>query len=101
MSKSIESAFYRSAAWRKCRDAYISKCGGLCEICLSKGIYKPGYIVHHKIHLTEENYKDPSVALNFDNLMYVCEADHNKIHFARERRYTIQPDGAVIINDTD
>lgn len=101
MAKSIESAFYRSTAWRKCRDAYISKCGGLCELCLKKGIYKAGYIVHHKVFLTEDNYKDPSVSLNFDNLLYVCQDCHNKLHFARERRYKIDPEGKVIITDTD
>lgn len=99
MAKSIESSFYRSRAWRKCRAAYISKCGGLCELCLKNGIYTPGDIVHHKIFLTEDNYKDPSIALNFDNLILVCASHHNQIHFANARRYTISPDGAVIIND--
>jgi 5-methylcytosine-specific restriction endonuclease McrA len=97
MARSIDKAFYSSPAWKRCREAYIKKCGGLCELCFKKGIYKAGYIVHHKIHLTEENYRDPSVALNFDNLLYVCQDCHNKIHFANARRYKIMPNGEVII----
>lgn len=101
MARSIETAFYKSKAWKQCRAAYISKCGGLCEMCLAKGIYKPGYIVHHKIYLTEDNYKDPSIALNSENLIYVCEPCHNTIHFAHGKRYRIDEQGNVIITDTE
>lgn len=97
MQRAIDNRFYRSKAWRICREAYIKKCGGLCERCLANGIYKAGYIVHHKIFLTEDNYQDPSVALNFENLEYLCESCHNSIHFANSRRYKIEPNGAVTI----
>lgn len=95
--RSIDKSFYSSKAWKECRNAYIKKCGGLCELCLADGIYKPGYIVHHKIHLNEDNYKDPSISLSFDNLMYVCFDCHQKLHFANERRYKINSNGEVII----
>lgn len=101
MARSIDKAFYSSVAWKRCRDAYIAKCGGLCERCLAKGIIKPGYIVHHKIYLTEENYKDPSIALNFDNLEYLCFDDHQAEHFRTDKRYKILDNGEVIITDTD
>lgn len=91
-------AFYKSAAWKKCRAAYIKKCGGLCERCLAQGLIKPGYIVHHKVHLTEDNVSDPNVALSFDNLEYLCMDCHNAEHFSsKAKRYSINYDGSVMI----
>lgn len=48
--------------------------GGLCEECH----INPGYIVHHKEILTESNIHDPDVALNHDNLEYVCKECHDE-----------------------
>lgn len=62
-------AFYTTDAWKKCREAYIASVFGLCERC-----GKPGYIVHHKIPITDENEDDPNVTLNFDNLEYLCQS---------------------------
>lgn len=58
----------------------MEKANHLCERCLAKGIYEPAYIVHHKVHLTEENFGDPELMYGFDNLMAVCIACHNEIH---------------------
>ena len=90
-----QKAFYKSKAWQKCREEYISKVGGLCERCLRRGIIKPGYIVHHKEYITPENLTDPEIALCFDNLEYVCLTCHNKEHFKRKRRYEVRADGSV------
>lgn len=90
--------FYKTAAWKQCRAAYIKKCGGLCERCLAQGLIRPGYIVHHKKHLTEENVKDPTIALSFDNLEYLCIDCHNAEHFTnKNKRYRINVDGSVRI----
>lgn len=82
MARDFARAFYKSAAWNKCRKAFIdyriSEDGGLCQICHDK----TGYVVHHKAKLTPENINDPDVLLNFENLMYVCHDCHNMIHFA-------------------
>ena len=70
--------FYGSAAWHRCRLGYIrerfSIDGGRCEAC---GVAQ-GYICHHKIVLTPENIQDPEVALNWDNLQYVCRECHDQ-----------------------
>jgi len=97
MSRSIDESFYKSTAWKKCRAEYIKKCGGLCERCYAQGLIVPGYIVHHKIHLNADNYQDPSIALNFDNLEYLCFDCHQSEHFKKKRRYKIDADGNVII----
>lgn len=95
--RSVDSSFYKTTAWKKCRAEYIKKCGGLCERCMAKGLIVPGYIVHHKIHLTADNVNDPSITLNFDNLEYLCENCHNKEHFAQDvKRYHVNEDGTVV-----
>ena len=75
--KEWAEAFYGSRKWRKCRNAYTRKRvgidGGMCEICHDN----IGHIVHHKEHLTKENISDPEVALNEDNLEYVCKMCHD------------------------
>lgn|SRR5690554_4519877 len=70
--------FYKSTAWKKCRESYIAKVHGLCERCGS-----PGKIVHHKIYINSENINDPNVTLNHSNLEYLCQVCHNKEHFEK------------------
>lgn len=71
--------FYKSAAWKKCRDAFFAARFGLCERCGG-----PGKIVHHKIWLTPNNIDDPAVSLNWDNLELLCQKCHNEEHHAKE-----------------
>ena len=70
--------FYRSAAWHKCREAYIRKRvnidGGICEECRDN----LGYIVHHKTPLTELTINDPEISLNEENLEFVCKPCHDE-----------------------
>ena len=77
MAKEFAKRFYKSKAWKLCRDAYIQHRivadGGLCEVCHKV----PGYIVHHKIPLTPNNISDPNISLNPDNLQYDCKACHD------------------------
>ncbi len=88
-------AFYKSQAWKRCRASYAASVGGLCERCLARGMYTPGVIVHHKVHLTPDNIGDPSVTLNWDNLELVCRDCHAELHDERQRRYKIDPNGGV------
>lgn len=101
--------FYKSNKWSWCRESYLKKVGYLCERCLAKGIYRPADIVHHKIFLTEDNINDPSITLNFDNLMAVCRDCHEEIHHEGnvaakhrkyEKRYTVDRNGRVNIKET-
>ena len=93
--KEFSAAFYKSPAWKKCRESYISKAGGLCERCLAKGIYKAGEIVHHKVHLNPNNISDPSVSLNWDNLELLCRECHGDEHQRLKKRYTIDENGRI------
>ena len=91
-----QRAFYKSRAWQRCRSAYITKVGGLCERCLARGYYVPGDIVHHKEYIDLDNITDPSVLLSFDNLEYLCRDCHNKEHFGERKRYVVNADGSVV-----
>lgn len=102
MAKDYAKAFYTSKVWEKTRRGFVKYKGGLCERCLAKGIYNPGVIVHHKIHITPENIGDPSVTLNFDNLELVCRECHADVHSSKEgKRFIIDENGRVIIPPGD
>lgn len=77
MAKEWAKEFYKSKRWYRCKEAYKEKRiaidGGLCEECHEK----PGYIVHHKIILTQENISNPDISLNDDYLEYVCKDCHD------------------------
>lgn len=94
--KEYARGFYSSKAWKDTREAYKKYRGGLCETCLSKGIYKAGEIVHHKTHITPQNINDTQITLSFDNLLLVCRDCHAAEHDARKRRYKIDELGRVI-----
>lgn len=89
-------SFYWTPEWKACREAYRQQARGLCEICLRKGIYKPGEIVHHKVHITADNVNDPSITLSFDNLQLVCRDCHADIHKGNVTRYKVDELGRVV-----
>lgn len=95
--KPYAEKFYKSKAWQKTRNAYWKYKQGLCEICLGKGIIKPCEIVHHKVELTPENIDNPDVTLNWNNLQCVCRECHAMMHGAKEKRYSVDEFGRVII----
>ena len=93
----FNNPFYKTVAWKRCREAYAKSVGGLCERCLDKGMYVPGEIVHHKVHLNPNNITDPNVSLNWDNLELVCRKCHGDEHQRLKKRYTIDERGKVLI----
>lgn len=94
--RDFAKGFYKSQAWKKCRAAYAKRVGGLCEVCLAKGIYTPGEIVHHKEHISPENITDERVLLDWSNLQLVCRDCHAELH-RREKRYRLDELGRVIV----
>ena len=83
--RSIERSFYKSKAWENTRALYLQKVNHLCERCLKDGRLRPARIVHHKIYLTEANYKDPTISLSFENLEALCQDCHNKEHYGEKK----------------
>lgn len=89
-------SFYKTTAWRKCRDAYFRQ-HTLCEECLKEGKVTAGVIVHHKQHISRMNMNDPNVLLNHDNLETLCVAHHNQIHYRKSaKRYDVDQYGHVM-----
>ena len=64
---------------------------GKCERCGAVGEE-----VHHKIRLTVDNVKDPTISINQDNLELLCKDCHNKEHkrFSKEKEF--DSDGNLI-----
>ena len=85
---------YKRNKWLKIRKLKIAQCNGLCERCYAKGIYKEGVIVHHKEHITEENYQDDLVMYNLDNLEFLCEECHLEEH-QNAKEYYFDKEGNV------
>lgn len=71
--------FYKSKAWRDCREAFFISKHGLCERC-----GRPGLIVHHRIYLTPQNINDPNITLSFENLELLCSSCHNNEHHSTD-----------------
>lgn len=94
--KPYAESFYKSIAWQNCRNAYMKKVGGLCEDCLKENKITPAEEVHHIKFLTPYNINDPSITLNFDNLVAVCREHHRQRHNGRPKpRYAIDEQGRV------
>jgi len=75
---------------------------GMCERCFRMGEYTPATLVHHIKHLTPENIGDPSVSLDFANLMRVCADCHAYLHSDRSgRRVTFDDAGDVVVPDPE
>lgn len=78
MAKEFAKAFYKSKKWKDCRAGYIAERksidGGMCERCHEA----PGYIVHHKIVLTNGNINNPDITLNADNFEFLCKQCHDE-----------------------
>lgn len=87
--------FYTTRAWRKSRAAFLSERGGLCEICLGKGLIVPATEVHHKIPITPENLNDPRITLDHANLMALCEDCHHEQH--QRKRWRCDAAGHVLL----
>ncbi len=83
MAKEWAKQFYHSKSWQACRRSYIEQRrlidGAVCESCRER----PGYIVDHKKELTPDNITEAEIALNHDNLQYLCTECHNRKTFQK------------------
>lgn len=95
MAKDFSKSFYKSRAWRRCRQYVWQRDSGMCVDCMANGILTPGVEVHHIIELTPGNVNDPSISLNPDNLVTLCKSCHEKRHGKNIKRYKIDEYGHV------
>ena len=85
--------FYTTKAWRKCRDSVLKEHGGLCQLCMQKGLIEPAVHVHHRKPITPENVNDPHITLDRSNLMALCAECHAEQH--RTKRWRCDAMGRV------
>jgi hypothetical protein len=99
MSKEFAAGFYKSQAWKRCRESYLKSVGYKCEDCLAKGIETPAVIVHHIEELTPLNIHTPEITLGFDNLKAVCRKCHadEHMHLTTSRCYFFGENGEIIL----
>ena len=96
MAQEFSKHLYNSRAWQRCRAFVFARAGGLCERCAKAGLYTPGVLAHHIIPLTPFNVDDPSIALNPDNLIWLCNDCHAAVHGADPvQRFSVLPDGSI------
>lgn len=70
--------------------------GGMCEHCQSS----LGYIVDHIEELTESNITDPEIALNYNNLQYLCLICHNSKTFVKYKlQCAFDSEGNPVVKD--
>lgn len=77
--------FYTSNDWRKFREVFLSERLArdgefIDEETGERIIDKSKAILHHKIHLTEENVNDVNISLNPQNIELVSERTHEILH---------------------
>lgn len=75
MAREWAKKFYKSLAWANCRDVVLHRDNFICQIC-GQG----AEVVHHIKYLTPENINDPSISLNPNNLLSLCNECHAAIH---------------------
>lgn len=69
-------AFYKSKAWKQCREVVLQRDHHLCQPCLKMQRVTAANTVHHIKPLEEH----PELALDIDNLESICPSCHNKEH---------------------
>lgn len=75
MAREFSRKFYKSKAWKQCREYIFNKYHGLCNKCGA-----PGEEVHHVTWLSPKNIDDPEITLGEDNLVLLCRNCHVAIH---------------------
>lgn len=75
-------AFYKSPEWRTARELALMRDKYLCQDCKDK----PAEVVHHIIHLSEDNVDNPEISLNQNNLISICSNCHSIRHKGEHAR---------------
>ncbi len=76
-------AFYNSCYWLCKRAEALERDNNECQKCKAKGIFTSANCVHHKKHVK----KYPSLALELDNLISLCNSCHDEEHPEKLKRY--------------
>lgn len=83
--------FYASKQWRGLREWLIVERHGVCDHCGKDFSTDTSQLIaHHKEHLTDDNLKDPNVALDPQNIEILCAhchaLEHREKGFIKKRK---------------
>lgn len=67
-----ENGFYKSAAWRRCRAAYL-RVNPMCVECRRRGALVAAVVVDHVVPI-----KDGGARFDWNNLQALCVPCHNR-----------------------
>ncbi|WP_122639849.1 MULTISPECIES: HNH endonuclease [unclassified Romboutsia] len=98
MAREFSRKFYKSKAWKQCREYIFNKYHGLCNKC-----GEPGEEVHHVTWLSPKNIDNPEITLGEDNLVLLCRNCHVAIHRkvnATKDEYTFNENGELVPIET-
>lgn len=76
----MKEKVYKTARWKKIRQAVIDRDKDICYFC--HRLILKRRTIHHLQELNEENWNDEEIAYNLDNLVE-CHADCHDIHHQR------------------
>ena len=89
-------AVYKDPRWAYLRKAVIDRDRDICYFC-GKLILKRRTI-HHLIEITPDNYSDPQIAFNLDNLVECHDTCHNIYHDRFSKHTIVNPDLTINYN---
>lgn len=88
--KQFQQRFYRSKEWKRVRRQAILRSHGI-SVVSGKQITPPDVIlVDHIKPITPENYKDPNITLNVDNLQVMTLKEHNALTFEKDPDFDLK-----------
>lgn len=83
--------FYKSTAWRKCREIVLQRDNYLCVDHLERNQIVAAQMVHHIKELRDY----PELAFEISNLVSLCLSCHEKRHPDRGKRKSKQPNRKI------
>lgn len=75
-------SIYNSVAWKKVREAVVSRDHDICRMCFDNGKINKKEVIHH----IEPIKEDISQAYNLNNLICLCSKCHSKVHKQYEHK---------------
>lgn len=76
--KNYQKAVYKDPRWELCRKLVIERDRDICYFCGRLILRKR--TIHHLIEINENNYSDPQIAFNLDNLVECHHSCHDLFH---------------------
>lgn len=76
--KNYQKSVYKDPRWKLCRDAVIKRDRDICYFCGRLILRKR--TIHHLIEINENNYSDPQIAFNLENLVECHNTCHDIYH---------------------